>query len=135
MAGEVLTIPRRPRDTRAMVGLSHVALAVADPARALNFYRDVIGVEGHVRTEEYGFVIETSNGVAFTLFRGQPPADVGEFHLGVALADGRAVRDARRHFRSVGLVEHSWRVEPGLTSVKVADPDGYVVEVFAENEA
>jgi catechol 2,3-dioxygenase-like lactoylglutathione lyase family enzyme len=118
-----------------MVGLSHVALAVADPARALNFYRDIIGVEGHVRTEEYGFVIETANGVAFTLFRGQPPADVGEFHLGVALPDSEAVRGARRQFRSIGLVEHSWCEEPDLTSVKVIDPDGYVVEVFAENDA
>jgi hypothetical protein len=94
-----------------------------------------LGVEGHVRTEEYGYVIETSNGVAFTLFRGQPPADVGEFHLGVALPDGRAVQGARRQFRSIGLVKHSWCEEPGLTSVKVVDPDGYVVEVFAENDA
>jgi catechol 2,3-dioxygenase-like lactoylglutathione lyase family enzyme len=118
-----------------MVGLSHVALAVADPTRALNFYRDIIGLEGHIRTDEYGFVIETSNGVAFTLFRGQSPADVGEFHLGVALPDSEAVRGARRKFRSIGLVEHSWCEEPDLTSVKVVDPDGYVVEVFAENDA
>ncbi len=113
-------------------GLSHVALAVADPARSLSFYRDVIGVDGQVRTEQYGFVISTSNGVAFTLFRSEPPTGVGEFHLGVSLPDSEAVRHARARFRSIGLVEHEWCEEPGYTSVKVVDPDGYLVEVSWE---
>ena len=115
-----------------MSGLSHVALAVADPGRSLSFYRDIIGVDGHVRTEQFGFVISTTNGVAFTLFRGQPPDHVGEFHLGVSLPDADAVRRARERFRTIGLIEHEWSEEPGYASVKVADPDGYLVEVSWE---
>jgi hypothetical protein len=57
-------------------------------------------------------------------FYGQPPTDVGEFHLGVAVRDCEAVRDAWRQFRSIRLVEHSWCEEPRLTMVKVVDPDG-----------
>lgn len=116
-----------------MAGLTHVALAVADPDRSLQFYRDVIGIEGTVRAEEYGYVLETTNGVSFTLFRGAaPPGGVGEFHIGVAQPDGSAVHRARARFRSLGVAEHEWCEEPGYVSVKVVDPDGYVVEVSWE---
>ena len=91
-----------------------------------------MGVDGRVRTEHYGFVISTNNGVAFTLFRGEPPTGVGEFHIGVSLPDSEAVHHARGRFRSIGLVEHEWSEEPGYTSVKVVDPDGYLVEVSWE---
>jgi catechol 2,3-dioxygenase-like lactoylglutathione lyase family enzyme len=119
--------------TVVMTGLTHVALAVADPGRSLHFYRDIIGIDGPVRAESDGFVISTSNGVAFTLLRGErPPGGVGDFHVGISRPDGDAVRSARARFRSIGLVEHDWSEEPGYTSVKVIDPDGYVVEVFWE---
>jgi hypothetical protein len=36
---------------------------------------------------------------------------------------------ARARLREAGCHELEWWVEEGYTSVKVADPDGYVVEV------
>jgi catechol 2,3-dioxygenase-like lactoylglutathione lyase family enzyme len=72
--------------------LNHLALAVRDPRRSLHFYSNTIGVEGAVREEEYGFVLTTPKGVVFTLFKGSPPTDNGEFHIGVSLPDGDAVR-------------------------------------------
>jgi catechol 2,3-dioxygenase-like lactoylglutathione lyase family enzyme len=78
-----LRVRAERRHTEAMTGLAHVALAVSDPERAVHFYRDVVGITGSVRTEEYGFVIDTSNGVAFTLFSGQPPIGVRDFHIGM----------------------------------------------------
>jgi catechol 2,3-dioxygenase-like lactoylglutathione lyase family enzyme len=116
-----------------MTGLSHVALAVTDPDRSLAFYRDVVGIEARVRAEDYGFVLETSNGVSFTLFRGQPPPDVGEFHIGVTRPDSAAVRSERARFAASGVDEHEWNDEPGYTSVKIVDPDGYLVEVSWED--
>jgi catechol 2,3-dioxygenase-like lactoylglutathione lyase family enzyme len=95
----------------------------------LTFYRDVLGVEGSVRTEDYGFVITTPSGVAFTLFEGRPAADSGEFHFGVSLPDGDAVRARREELRAAGIPEVEWCDEDGYVSVKVRDPDGYVVEV------
>ena len=112
-----------------MPTLDHIALAVRDPARSLAFYREILGVDGQTREEEYGFVIVTTTGLAFTLFRGEPPSDMGDFHIGVGLDDAGAVLAARERFRAQGIVEHEWCDEPGYTSVKVLDPDGYVVEV------
>jgi catechol 2,3-dioxygenase-like lactoylglutathione lyase family enzyme len=99
--------------------LNHVALAVRDPRRSLHFYRDTIGVEGVVRQEAYGFVLTTPKGVAFTLFEGSRPTDDGEFHIGVSLPDGDAVRAQRATLRSLGVPELDWSDEPGYVSVKV----------------
>jgi catechol 2,3-dioxygenase-like lactoylglutathione lyase family enzyme len=109
--------------------LNHLALAVSEPRRSLDFYRTTIGIEGAVREEEYGFVIVTPKGVVFTLFRGQPPTDDGEFHIGVSLPDGDAVRARRAELRSLGASEIEWSDQPGYVSVKVRDPDGYTVEL------
>jgi catechol 2,3-dioxygenase-like lactoylglutathione lyase family enzyme len=112
-----------------MPEIDHVALAVRDPGRSLRFYRDELGIEGVVRAETYGFVITTPSGTAFTLFKGEPPSGHGEFHLGVALRDGEAVRARREELRSRGVREVAWSDEPGYVSVKVLDPDGYTIEI------
>jgi len=109
--------------------LNHLALAVRDPRRSLHFYRNTIGVEGAVREEEYGFVFTTPNGLVFTLFEGSPPVDHGDFHIGVSLPDGDAVRAQRVALRSAGVRELEWSDEAGYVSVKVLDPDGYTVEI------
>ena len=112
-----------------MATIDHVGLAVRDPERSLRFYRDVLAVEGEVHGGGDGYVITTPGGVAFTLFRGEPPPAMGELHVGVSLRDAAAVRSERARFRALGLAELEWYDEPGYTSVKVADPDGYVVQV------
>lgn len=110
-----------------MATIDHVALAVRDPARALAFYRDVVGVDGVVREEEYGYVITTPAGLAFTLFRGEPPPAPGETHVGISLPDADAVREWRGAHQDERELE--WWDEPGYVSMKVADPDGYIVEI------
>jgi catechol 2,3-dioxygenase-like lactoylglutathione lyase family enzyme len=112
-----------------MADLSHVAFPVRNPTRSLEFYRDTIGLSGTVRAEPYGYVLTGSNGVTFTLFAGEPPPSVAEFHIGVALPDAEAVRRARDRFRAADVPEHEWSDEPDYVSVKVVDPDGYLVEV------
>jgi catechol 2,3-dioxygenase-like lactoylglutathione lyase family enzyme len=112
-----------------MATLDHIALACRDPDRSLGFYREVLGVEGTLRRTDDGFVITTASGVTFTLLRGEPPAAMGDFHVGASVPDPDAVRTARTRFASLGLVEHSWWADDDYVSVKVLDPDGYVVEV------
>lgn len=108
--------------------IDHVALAVRDPRASLGFYREVLGIDGPVREEEYGFVL-TAGGVSFTLFRGEAPSSRGEFHIGASLPDADAVRDRRAELLGRGVPEVEWCDEPGYVSMKVSDPDGYVVEL------
>jgi catechol 2,3-dioxygenase-like lactoylglutathione lyase family enzyme len=109
--------------------LNHVALAVRDPRRSLYFYQGALGLDAVVREEQYGFVLTTRRGVVFTLFEGEPPTDAGEFHLGVSVPDAQAVRTLRGALRAIDTPEVEWSDEPGYVSVKVRDPDGYVVEI------
>jgi catechol 2,3-dioxygenase-like lactoylglutathione lyase family enzyme len=115
--------------------IAHLALAVRDPARSLAFYRDVVGLEGAVREAGFGFALTTPTGFNFSLIRGDPPQGLGELHFGVALAGEEAVRQRREGLAAMGIPEVDWWVEPGFVSLKVADPDGYVVEFFCEDAA
>jgi len=108
--------------------LDHIALAVRDPRASLSFYRDIVEIDGPVREEEYGFVIETGD-VSFTLFRGTRPSSAGDFHIGASLPDADAVRRRRGELLARGVVELEWVDEPGYVSTKVADPDDYTVEL------
>jgi catechol 2,3-dioxygenase-like lactoylglutathione lyase family enzyme len=105
---------------------------VRDPARSLAFYRDVVGLEGAVREADFGFVVTMPKGFTFSLIRGDPPERMGEVHFGVALPDEEAVGSRRAELADMGIREVNWWVEPGFVSLKVADPDGYVVEFFWE---
>ena len=115
-----------------MTSIAHLALGVRDPARSLAFYRDVVGLEGAVREADFGFVVTNPTGFTFSLIRGDPPEHLGEVHFGVALPDDEAVETRRGELAAMGIPEVDWWVEAGFVSLKVADPDGYVVEFFWE---
>jgi hypothetical protein len=54
---------------------------------------------------------------------------MGDFHVGVSLRDPDAVRAARARFAAMAVPEHEWSDDADYVSVKVLDPDGYIVEV------
>jgi len=108
---------------------NHIGLAVRDPNHSLRFYRDTLGLEGSTRQEAYGFVISAANGVELTLLSGRPPTDMGDFHLGLSVPTASEVRALRDQLGGLMVTEVEWWDEPDYVSVKVLDPDGYVVEI------
>ena len=113
------------------VKLSHLALNVSDPAASSRFYLDTIGLAGTAVREEWGQRLRLEDGFMLALIEGAPlPSDVADrVHFGCHLPDEAAVRAARARLRAGGTEEVEWSEEPGYVSVKVRDPDGYVVEV------
>jgi catechol 2,3-dioxygenase-like lactoylglutathione lyase family enzyme len=117
-------------------GLTHVALAVKDAARAARFYKQVFGAievyrgDGFVQVQTPGsrdvLVFEerdrakagTSGGIAHFGFRLQNPNDVD--------AAARAVR------RAGGIVKSQGEFCPGEPYVFATDPDGYEIEIWFE---
>lgn len=63
------------------------------------------------------------------LVRGEPAADgTDAVRFGCALDSPEEARAIRERLRAAGVPELEWWDEPGHTSCKVLDPDGYVVE-------
>ena len=121
-------------------GLTHLALAVADPQRAARFYRDVIGAEvvydngdfvqaqtpgsrdvlvsERATTAEALRRVGVSAGIAHFGFRLVDPADID--------AAARAVVDAG------GTVTEQGDFCPGEPYLLATDPDGYAIELWYE---
>jgi len=130
-------VRERPPETPPVSthGLTHVALAVRDPARAFEFYRKVVGVAEVYRGDDFVqaqtpgtrdvIVFERNlraagrvGGVRHFGFRLRAPAD-----LPVAIA---AITEAGGTIRDTG------EFVPGEPYVFFLDPDGYEVEIWYE---
>lgn len=115
-------------------GLTHIALAVKDPARSLAFYQRVLGVvpvyrdDNFVQAQTPGsrdvLVFERGRGagkrggVAHFGFRLTKPADIAKALVAIKVAGGK--------IRSTG------EFIPGEPYVFFSDPDGYEVEIWYE---
>lgn len=115
-----------------MSEIGHLALVVTNPDASLAYYREVFGLKGWVREEDDGLLLTTPAGFVVAFLQGARPGNLGAVHFGFRLPDAEAVEARRREFSLRGLREVEWWEEPGLTSLKVLDPDGYVVEFFAD---
>jgi catechol 2,3-dioxygenase-like lactoylglutathione lyase family enzyme len=109
----------------------HIALTVSDAKRSERFYMDKIGLAGTATVEEWGVRLRLDDGFMMALIEGDPlPSDVVDrIHFGCHLLDADAVSRVRARLSAAGVREVDWVEEPGYTSVKVRDPDGYVVEL------
>jgi catechol 2,3-dioxygenase-like lactoylglutathione lyase family enzyme len=116
-------------------GLTHVAIAVRDPARAFEFYHAVLGMEAVYRETDFiqaqtpgardAIVFERSperagrkGGVAHFGFRLTTPADISRALEAVEAAGGR-------------ILSHG-EFCPGEPYLFCEDADGYEVEIWYE---
>jgi catechol-2,3-dioxygenase len=111
--------------------IEHLALAVRDPELSRGFYLDTIGLDAIARERDWGVELTFPDGFMLALIRDEPvPADViGRVHFGCTLPRREDVATTRARLRDTGVPEIEWCDEPNYVSVKVADPDGYVVEL------
>ena len=110
--------------------IRHLALSVSDVERSERFYIDKIGLAGTVTVEDWGVRLRLDDGFMMALIEGDPlPSDVVDrIHFGCQLPDADCVTQLRARLRAAGVPEVDWVEEEGYSSLKVRDPDGYVVE-------
>ena len=116
-------------------GLTHVALAVRDPKRSLDFYRAVLGVVPVY--EDRNFIQAQTPGRRDVLVFERKPARAGRIggvaHFGFRLERAADLPRALNAVRTAGgrIKEHGEFV-PGEPYVFFNDPDGYEVEIWYE---
>jgi catechol 2,3-dioxygenase-like lactoylglutathione lyase family enzyme len=111
--------------------LRHLALAVTDEPRSREFYERwfAFGVEPAQRMSDGVLMLYGPGDVSLALGPAEGPPTLPAFlHFGFALDDPQAVRELRDAFEAAGVEIVEFWDEPDYVSVKVRDPDGYVVE-------
>jgi catechol 2,3-dioxygenase-like lactoylglutathione lyase family enzyme len=115
---------------RLRVLITHLALTVRDPDRSRRFYLETLGLDGIAEPQPWGVRVDLRNGFMLALMRGEPMSgEKTAVHFGCSLPDGATARDLRERLRIQGVPELEWGDSADYVGVKVADPDGYVVEV------
>ena len=119
----------------ATFGLTHIALAVKDPARAFGFYRDVFGMVAVYDKPDF-VQAQTPGSRDVLVFEKSTRRTGGRgaiAHFGFCLTDpadiDRAAAAVRRAARTV--VEQGEFV-PGEPYLFARDLDGYMVEIWYE---
>jgi catechol 2,3-dioxygenase-like lactoylglutathione lyase family enzyme len=117
-------------------GLYHIHLVVSDIERALNFYRDVFGMQEMFRSgPRMVFLTTPGTRDLITLNQDEAQRDQvgnsgGIAHFGLRITDAArlddAVQQVKRHGGAlVSRGEHA----PGAPYAYIRDPDGYVIEL------
>ena len=113
--------------------LNHVSLTVADRERSAAFYSRWCGMARRVHEDEHLLILEGGDGALLALTEGEPAAAglPRTNHFGFQVDSGEQVRAARERLREAGVPEAEWQDSHGFVRVQVADPDGYLVDLFA----
>ena len=116
-------------------GLTHMALAVRDPQRSLEFYRAVLGVVPVYESDD--FVQAQTPGSRDVLVFERKPEDAGRAggiaHFGFRLQQASDIDRARKAIVAAGATVHdTGEFVPGEPYVFFKDPDGYEVEIWYE---
>jgi len=121
-------------------GLTHIALAVADPQRSARFYRDVLGAEivydngDFVQSQTPGsrdvLVFERATTAATRQGVGR---SAGIAHFGFRLVDPADIHAAAKSVvEAGGKVTEQGDFCPGEPYLFATDPDGYAFEIWYE---
>ena len=112
--------------------LNHVSLAVTDHDRSAEFYGRYFGLTERVHDDGDLLILGGSDGGLLALSTADVPPELPRtVHFGFQLESGDAVRAARDRFAADGIAETELQDDGTWVRVQVADPDGYLVELFA----
>jgi len=125
----------RSRSTVATYGLTHVALAVREPARSLRFYRAVFGMVAVHRSPRFiqAQTPGTRDVLVFETDRARAGRPGGVAHIGFRVTRPSEVAKAAGAIaRAGGVILEQGEFVPGEPYVFAKDLDGYVVEAWYE---
>ena len=118
--------------------IGHAHLRVADVSRALNFYRDIVGLHEIERTN--GTVSLSATGAAPPLIvltehpgaRSKPPRTTGLYHVAIRLPDRRSLARLLRQVVTARWPLHGVADHSVSEAIYLPDPDGNGLELYRD---
>ena len=117
-------------------GLTHIALAVSDLKRTLQFYKELFGTEIMYQEETWAQV-QTPGSHDIIVFEERPSIagkkSGGMKHFGFRLVDTVSIADIKETLKKLNAeILDSGEFVPGEPYIFFLDPDGYEIEVWYE---
>ncbi len=109
-------------------GLSHLQFNVSNLERSLRFYRDALGLVERMRTGPYVLLVAAGSGDFVSLSEGDPVGAPGLGHFGLHL-EADNIDSAIQALQAAGGRLVAGDQYPDFPSARIADPDGYVIEI------
>ena len=115
----------------AALGLGHVGLKVDDLETSVEFYRNILGLDSS--TSERG-VARIPSG-RDTLVLHEKGLEMSGFHFGLRVDSSSKVDEWQVWLRGRNIVIYEEVTEEKYRSIKIRDPDGYLIEIFCDERA
>ena len=117
-------------------GLTHIALAVSDLKRTLQFYKELFGTVTMYEEETWAQV-QTPDSHDIIVFEERPSiagkTGIGVKHFGFRLVDAVSITEIKETLKKLNAeILDSGEFVPGEPYVFFLDPDGYEIEVWYE---
>lgn len=117
-------------------GLTHIALAVKDIQRTLEFYQSVFGMQAMYHKEHF-LQLTTPGAHDILVFEDNQPDKIGNTggiaHFGFRLKDPESIEGfAEKIIKAKGTIIDKGEFVAGSPFIFFKDPDGYTIEVWFE---
>ncbi len=120
----------RPRSL-ANLGIGHVGLRVDDLKTSVGFYRNILGLDSRVSKRG---VARIPSGRDTLVFHEKVHGVTG-FHFGFRVGSPSKVDEWQGWLRGKNMLIYDDVTEKKYRSIKIRDPDGYLIEIFCDERA
>ena len=121
---------RRP-GSMANSGIRHVGLMVRDLGKSVEFYQEVLGLDSSERKKGVALIRSGRD----TLVMQEMRRGRSGFHFGFRVDSASKVDEWQAWLRARKMIIYDDVTEEKYRSIKIRDPDGYLIEIVCDERA
>ncbi len=116
---------KRPGSMKDL-GVSHVGLKVDALEASLEFYRNILGLDGRANQRGVAHIPSGPDNIVLH----EKGLGLSGFHFGFRADSSSKVDEWQAWFRDRNMIVYDDVTEEKYRSIKIKDPDGYLIEIF-----
>ena len=115
-------------ESLANLGIGHVGLRVDDLETSVEFYRNILGLDSRASGRGVARIPSGRD----TLVLHEKGLGISGFHFGFRVDSSSRVDEWQAWLRARNIVIYEDMTEEKYRSIKIRDPDGYLIEIFCD---